>query len=105
VKPIQSVINIQWGNQMAERYSVKVKVISQKGFCAIGHKVGDEFVISRTTPSGLCLAAFDAFFPRMQTLMFGGKFPWSQDQDSVFAACPDPTNPVVFELRRIKTDE
>lgn len=87
---------------MAERYNIKVKVISQQGSCSIGHKVGDEYIISRTTPPGICLSAFGAFFPRMQALMFGGTFPWSRDPDVVFAACPDPANPVVFELRRIR---
>lgn len=87
---------------MAERYSIKVKVISQQGFCAAGHKVKDEFVINRTTPSGICLSAFGAFFPRMYALMFGAVFPWSQDPDVVLAACPDPKNPVVFEFRRIR---
>jgi uncharacterized repeat protein (TIGR04076 family) len=90
---------------MADRYDVKVKVISQKGTCAIGHKVGDEFVISRTTPDGICLSAFNALFPALRTLMFGGTFPWSQDPDTATAACPDGTNPVIFELRRIRTEE
>ena len=29
----------------ADRYSVKIKVISQKGTCNRGHKLGDEWVI------------------------------------------------------------
>ncbi len=90
---------------MAERYNVKVRVISQKGTCAIGHKVGDDFIISRTTPEGICLSAFNAFFPAMRTLMFGGTFPWSEDPDTATAACPDAENPVVFELRRISSEE
>ncbi len=28
------------------------RVISQKGTCEAGHKVGDEFVIGQTTPAG-----------------------------------------------------
>ena len=90
---------------MAERYNVKVRVISQKGTCAIGHKVGDDFIISRTTPEGICLSAFNTFFPAMRTLMFGGTFPWSEDPDTATAACPDAENPVVFELRRISSEE
>jgi len=90
---------------MADRYDIKVKVISQEGTCAIGHKVGDEFVISRTTPEGMCLSAFNSLFPAMRTLMFGGTFPWTQDPDVATAACADAANPVVFELRRIRPDE
>jgi uncharacterized repeat protein (TIGR04076 family) len=90
---------------MADRYTVKAKVVSQKGNCVNGHKVGDEFVISRTTPAGICLPAFNSFFPDMRALMFGGRLPWSEDPDAVTVACPDAENPVVFELRRIHTDE
>jgi len=89
---------------MAERYNVQVRVISQKGTCAIGHKVGDEFVISRTTPEGICLSAFNTFFPAMRTLMFGGTFPWSDDPDTATMACPDAENPVVFKLTRIREE-
>ncbi len=90
---------------MADRYDVKVKVVSQEGTCAIGHKVGDEFTISRTTPQGVCLSAFNALFPAARTLMFGGTFPWSKDPDVATAACPDAANPVVFELRRVPFTE
>lgn len=89
---------------MAERYNIQVKVISQKGNCVIGHKVGDEFLISRTTPEGICLSAFNAFFPAMRTLMFGGTFPWSDDPDTATMACPDAENPVVFKLTRIREE-
>lgn len=87
---------------MADRYQIKVRVISQKGTCNNGHNVGDEYVISRTTPEGICLSAFHTFFPAMRTLMFGGAFPWSQDPDTTIIACPDAANPVVFELRRMR---
>ena len=33
---------------------VIARVISQKGTCAAGHKVGDEFVIGEKTPPDLC---------------------------------------------------
>lgn len=87
---------------MADRYDIKARVISQKGTCSVGHKVGDEFVISGSTPEGICLAAFNTFYPAMRTLMFGGTFPWSQDPDTATIACPDAANPVVFELRRMR---
>jgi uncharacterized repeat protein (TIGR04076 family) len=100
----QGGIYIKRRSQMADRYDVRVKVISQKGTCVNGHKVGDEFVISRTTTDGICLGAFGAFFSFLRTLMFGGTFPWSPDPDAATVACPDAENPVVFELRRIRTE-
>jgi len=87
---------------MAERYEVLVKVISQKGTCAAEHKAGDEWVIGRKTPEGICLAAFGALFPNARVLMFGGSFPWATGPDVATAACPDAENPVVFELRRLR---
>jgi uncharacterized repeat protein (TIGR04076 family) len=81
---------------------VIAKVISQKGTCEAGHKVGDEFVIGQQTPSNMCSWAFYALFPFAEVLQFGGKFPWEKDADKSIVACPDPENPVVFELRREK---
>ncbi len=77
------------------------KVVSQKGTCAAGHKVGDEFIIpTETTPPGMCPWAFHTLFPFIAVLQFGGSFPWESDPDYTTVACPDPGNPVVFELRR-----
>ena len=88
---------------MAEKYKVAVKVISQKGSCAYNHKVGDEWVIETTTPAGICLGAFDALYPSARTLMYGGAHPWEADPDVATVACPDGKNPVIFELKRLRT--
>ena len=81
-------------------YDVIARVISQKGTCAAGHKVGDEFVIGQKTPPAFCSWAFYTLFPFAQVLQFGGSFPWEDDPDKTTVACPDPGNPVVFELSR-----
>ena len=87
---------------MAEIYKVSVKVVSQKGTCEGGHKVGDQWVVGEKTPEGLCIFAFSSLLPTLTPLMFGGSFPWESDPDVTTAACPDPGNPVVFELRRLR---
>jgi uncharacterized repeat protein (TIGR04076 family) len=87
---------------MAESYQVSVKVISQKGHCEAGHKVGDEWLVGDKMPQGMCTFAFASLFPLMTPLMFGGAYPWEKDPDKTTAACPDPENPVVFEIRRVK---
>ena len=79
---------------------VVARVISQKGTCVAGHKVGDEFVIGQETPSGMCSWAFCTLFPFAEVLQFGGSFPWEDEPNKATVACPDPGNPVVFELRR-----
>ena len=76
------------------------EVISQKGTCAAGHRVGDKFIIGQKTPAGLCSWALSSLFPFAEVLQFGGSFPWEKDPNKATVACPDPENPVVFELRR-----
>ena len=79
---------------------VIARVISQKGTCEAGHRVGDEFVIDQKAPPGLCSWAFYTLFPFAEVLQFGGSFPWEKDPNKTTVACPDPANPVIFELRR-----
>jgi uncharacterized repeat protein (TIGR04076 family) len=86
---------------MAEIYKVRVRVISQKGSCEAGHKVGDEWLVGEKTPQGLCTFAFASLFPFITPLMFGASFPWEKDPEVTTVACPDAENPVVFELRRL----
>ena len=86
---------------MSEMQDVIARVISQKGSCSAGHKVGDEFIIGQETPAGMCSWAFYALFPFATVLQFGGSFPWEADKDMATVACPDPSNPVVFALRRV----
>ena len=87
---------------MAEQYQVTAKVISQKGTCSVGHKVGEEFDVGGLTPADMCPFAFYAVFPFTTVLQFGGTFPWDEDRDKTTVACPDAENPVVFELERVR---
>jgi uncharacterized repeat protein (TIGR04076 family) len=76
-------------------------VVSQEGSCEAGHGLGDRFVIGQTTPCGMCSWAFASVFPFSQVLQFGASFPWEPEAGMARVACPDPDNPVVFELRRV----
>ena len=79
------------------------RVVSQKGRCEAGHKVGDEFPIDPVkTPADMCPWAFYTIFPFAMPLQFGGTFPREKDPDKAKVACPDADNPVVFELRRLE---
>jgi uncharacterized repeat protein (TIGR04076 family) len=54
---------------MADSYDIRIKVISQKGSCAAGHKVGDEWILPPgKTPEGICLPAFAVLYPNIRTL-------------------------------------
>ncbi len=85
---------------MTELSQVCARVVSQEGRCVAGHKVGDEFTVGDLTPGGLCSYAFQAIWPFVTVLQFGGALPWESDPDKATVACPDAENPVVFELRR-----
>jgi uncharacterized repeat protein (TIGR04076 family) len=86
----------------AKFYKVSATIISQRGKCEAGHKVGDEFLISDKTPTGMCAWAFYTVFPFASALQVGGSFPWEEDEGMATVACPDPTNPVIFELKRLR---
>ncbi len=82
-------------------YRIVARVESQEGTCEAAHREGDEFVIGQLTPPGMCSWAFYTLYPFAQVLEFGGQLPWEPDAGGARVACPDPDNPVVFELRRI----
>jgi uncharacterized repeat protein (TIGR04076 family) len=87
---------------MAETYDIQITVVSQKGTCGAGHKVGDKWTVGGVTPGGFCNAAYHVIYPDLRTLRFGGILPWTKDQDICQLACADHENPVVFELKRIR---
>ena len=87
---------------MVERYDIVARVVSQEGHCGAGHKVGDEWLISGTTPEGICFSAFHSLYPTARVLMFGGILPWEADPDVTRIACPDAENPLILELRRLR---
>ncbi len=84
-------------------FEVIAKVISQQGTCEAGHKVGDEFIIGQHTPCGMCSWAYCSAFPFAEVLQFGASFPWEKNDGTSIITCPDPANPVVFELKRGKS--
>lgn len=80
---------------------ITLKIVSQKGTCVFGHKVGEEFDVSRGTPEGLCPGVYHSAYPAIFALMVGGRIPWEEDKDTAHVACTDPANPVVVEVRRV----
>jgi len=66
---------------------ITAEVVTQKGTCEAGHKVGDEFETGQTTPSDICSQAFYTVFPSAEALEFGGSFPWESGPDNARVAC------------------
>jgi uncharacterized repeat protein (TIGR04076 family) len=94
---------------MANPEKVILKIVSVKGRCAAGHKEGQEFDLSKDftlgfsgNPNTICPSAFYASYPSWRVLRHGGELHWSDDKNKAHVACPDPFNPVVIELQRIK---
>ena len=78
-------------------------MISQKGKCAFGHKVGDKIVFDGKTVKGnICYSALMVVLAKVYAMRYGSEFPWAKDKNVIVNACPDAENPVVFEIRRIK---
>ena len=93
VKPHTTMANI-----------VTAKVLSQKGTCGAGHKVGDEIVLTENGVNGkICIHALYSFLPKVFAMMYDSQFPWLEDPDVSTSACPDAYNPVVFEISRKKS--
>jgi len=84
-------------------FDIIAKVISQEGYCGAGYKVGDEIRFCGHSVEGkTCIIALYSMLPRVFALKYGAEFPWAMDNDASHHACPDPNNPVVFEIRRYR---
>lgn len=53
------------------------RIISIKGHCTYGLRVGDEFHLSCQSPGGLCGNFYYTIYPHIKLLQFGGKCPES----------------------------
>ncbi len=84
------------------RYDVRITLVEQTKKCHNGHKVGDEWVVERFTPAGMCMGAFSSLLPYITTLQFGGSFPWEKTEGAGLFACPDHRVCNVFRLERIE---
>lgn len=83
-----------------EKYKLTCKIIEAKGYCIMGHKVGEEFEISMLNAGKMCGAFYHATYPEIQTLQLGGALPWEQSPDLCHPSCPDQHNLVTAEIRR-----
>ena len=85
-----------------EPWNIVCRVIKQEGTCAMGHKVGDEILITENEVKGkICISALYSMLPKVYAMMHNARFPWLKNQCIASHACPDGYNPVVFELTRI----
>jgi uncharacterized repeat protein (TIGR04076 family) len=89
--------------QNASEYKIIARVIQKAGNCDAGHQIGDEVVFDGTTVQGkICIHALYSFLPKVFAMRYGAIFPWLKDPDTATHPCPDASNPVVFEIRRLR---
>lgn len=83
-------------------YRVRGEILSVKGACSVGHKVGDIFYLSGHDTAGLCGFFYHDIFPYVIMLQFGGGFPkeWG-NPDVVELECMDRANAVALRLTRV----
>ncbi len=75
-------------------YVVEVAVKSQKGTCTFRHKVGDKIVFDgRSIRGDVCYSALMVLLPKVYAMRFGAEFPWAENRDVKYNACPDPDTP------------
>jgi uncharacterized repeat protein (TIGR04076 family) len=70
---------------------LKLTVTKVEGDCYHGYKTGDEIILEDFThpPEHFCLGLAHALFPCIYALSFGAKFPFMENQRSIFVTCPD----------------
>ncbi len=78
---------------------LEAEVISVKGECSAGHSKGERLKIGCWDTGGLCGFFYHDIFPSITLMQFGGKYPWSAQEEMVLS-CPDRENEVTIRLRR-----
>jgi len=75
------------------------EVLSVKGGCSAGHKVGETFELSCWDTGGLCGFFYHDIFPSLNVMQFDGKYPWGA-ADQLVLECPDRENAVTLRIRK-----
>lgn len=86
-------------------YQIFITVKSMGGHCDAGLKVGDRFEIMgpRLEQGGICVPALNAMYPYVNAMKYGEPY-ILQGKDTYEVCCPDPKNPVIFEISRVKME-
>ena len=90
---------------MKAPYRVEVRVVEQHGTCVFGHLIGD---LARFDGLGLegkiCWHSLCGMAYKIHGMLYGADYPWLEDKDVARHPCPDYKNPVVYEIRRFKSE-
>jgi uncharacterized repeat protein (TIGR04076 family) len=63
---------------------------------------GQEYILDEfAMPEGFCGSAWNAIYPSINTLYYGGDFSYFEEKGTTIACCPDGMRPVIFKIERI----
>ncbi len=66
-------------------------------------KQGTAFTVRHgTIPKHFCTGMWNSIYPLVLTLEMGGNFPWSKEEGTIVASCPDGMRPVIVKIERVK---
>ncbi|MBS7615991.1 TIGR04076 family protein [Candidatus Bathyarchaeota archaeon] len=85
------------------------KIIRVDGECSAGHHVGEEFDLTLYSEGtnnsfrapNVCGFFYNALFPYLVALQFGGAFPWEENKDEFTSGCPDRQK-VTIAVKRVR---
>lgn len=80
--------------------ALNAEIISVKGECGAGHKVGDKLQIGCWDTGGLCGFFYHDIFPNVNVMQFGGNYPWDS-ADELTLECPDRAKAVTIRITRV----
>ncbi len=78
---------------------LEAEVVGVKGSCTAGHRKGDRIQLNCYDSGGLCGFFYHDIFPSISVMQFGGKYPWSPE-DELVLECPDRHNAVTLRIRK-----
>ncbi len=95
-------------------YVIRVRVKEVRGYCALGYKPGDEFIVEKyfiraNQKIPICLHALNGIITLLILMLKGysaKKLGIGETDDIGYVQCPDPGKPytsggtVIFELKR-----
>jgi uncharacterized repeat protein (TIGR04076 family) len=85
----------------AEVDATPLTLAAPLGPCDI-HSVGQEFIIENgRMPEGFCQSAWITLYPDIETLAWGGNFPWYKEKGTALRCCKDAVRTVTFKLERV----
>lgn len=68
--------------------------------------VGQEYIVENhnQVPDGFCSWAWGDIQKDVNTVMFGGSFPWIKQTGVAIACCTDGLMPVVFKIEKVNSE-